>query len=140
MKQIILISCVSKKKEYETIASEMYESTLFKLSLQYAKTLDFDKKYILSALYGLLELSDVINPYDLTLNNMKSKDRVIWADKVLQQLADKKIDLNNTEFIFLAGSKYRENLIKHMKNYKIPLEGLRIGEQLSYLKRELNHE
>lgn len=71
---------------------------------------------------------------------MKSKDRVIWANKVLQQLANKNIDLDNTEFIFLAGSKYRENLIKHMKNYKILLEGLRIGEQLSYLKRELNNE
>lgn len=30
MKNIVLIPCVSKKKDYETIAEELYESSIFK--------------------------------------------------------------------------------------------------------------
>jgi len=140
MKTIVLISCVSKKKNYETTAENLYDSSLFKYSLSYAKKLNPDRIYILSALYGLLELTDVIKPYNKTLNKMSKNERIKWSEMVLEQMKSKGVDFENDRFIILAGNKYRENLIKHFKNYEIPLEGMKIGEQLSYLKGVLEDE
>ena len=135
MKKIILISCVSKKREYKTKAKDLYQSTLFKYALKYAQKLNPDKIYILSALHGLLELDDEINPYNKTLNKMKKIEKQQWSNKVLNQLKQKNLDLVNDEFIILAGKNYREYLVNEIKNYKIPMEGLGIGEQLSFLKK-----
>ncbi len=74
-----------------------------------------------------------IEPYEQTLNNMPVKEVKSWANHVVDQL--KKIgSLNEIEFTFLAGEKYRRFLIPHLSNYKIPLQGLRLGEQLQKLK------
>ena len=135
MKRIILISCVSKKREHKPKAKYLYQSTLFKYALKYSQKLTPDKIYILSALYGLVELDEEINPYNKTLNKMKKIEKQEWSNKVLNQLKQKNIDLINDEFIILAGKNYREYLVDEIKNYKIPMEGLGIGEQLSFLKR-----
>lgn len=134
--RIILISCASKKLDKPARTSDLYISPLFKKNLQYAKKLNPDKIFILSAKYGLLELDKIINPYNITLNNMKIDKRKDWAKKVLTQL-DNKTDLSKDKFIFLAGKKYREYLISKMKNYKIPMKGLGIGKQLAFLKSKL---
>jgi len=65
---------------------------------------------------------------------MGSKEVKEWADKVLHQLG-KVADLKNDEFIFLAGERYRKYLLPHIRNYKVPLQGLSIGRQLQYLKK-----
>jgi len=132
-KKIVLIPCVSEKKEGIHEAEHLYVSSLFRLCLAYAKGLNPDEIYILSAKYGLLELNRKIETYNETLNTMKKEQRTAWARSVIADL-EKKADLQNDEFVILAGAKYRENLIKHIRNYSLPLEGLRIGEQMSWLK------
>ncbi|OEF98818.1 hypothetical protein BHF71_10320 [Vulcanibacillus modesticaldus] len=134
MKKVVLLSCVSKKKDYETIAENLYDSSLFKYSLKYARFLKPDKIYILSALYGLIETTDKIAPYNKTLNSMKKNEKIEWSNMVLKQMKDKGLDLKNDHFIILAGNNYRKYLLEHFSNYEIPLEGMRIGEQLSFLK------
>jgi len=133
IKRIVLISCVSQKQPHHAKARELYISTLFKLNLKYAKKLAPDGIFILSAKYGLLTLEQEIEPYEQTLNNMRSSEIELWANRVLEQLK-KVCPINDTEFTFLAGEKYRKHLLPHIQNYKIPLEGLRIGEQLKKLK------
>lgn len=137
MKKVVLLSCVSKKKDYETKAENLYDSSLFNLSLQYAKALRPDKIYILSALYGLLEMSDKVRPYNKTLNEMSSKERKEWSELVLRQMKDKGLDFNSDHFVILAGNNYRRYLLDHFDHFKLPLEGMRIGEQLSFLKRSI---
>jgi cytoplasmic iron level regulating protein YaaA (DUF328/UPF0246 family) len=132
LKKIILISCVSKKKSYETSAADLYDSSLFKYALKYAKNSNPDKIYILSALYGLLETNDTIKPYNKTLNEMSTKERKAWSELVINQMKNKSIDLQNDQFIILAGSNYRKYLVDYLSHYELPLEGKRIGEQLSY--------
>jgi hypothetical protein len=68
---------------------------------------------------------------------MPEKEIKKWADNVTRQL-EEQVDLQNDEIIFLAGKKYRNYLIPHIKNYKIPLEGLDLFKQLKYLKMALN--
>lgn len=139
IKTNILISCVSKKLDYKAKAEEIYVSTLFKYNMQYAKSMSADRIFILSAKYGLLDLRDEIEPYDQTLNKMKTEEIRTWARRVLSDLR-KATDIRNDKFVFLAGDKYRKFLLPHISNYEIPLEGMRIGEQLQYLKEHVNNK
>jgi hypothetical protein len=81
-------------------------------------------------------LDQVISPYDLTLNDISTKGIKSWADKVAEQLKEE-ADLDRDEFVFLAGANYRKFLIARMKRYKVPMEGLGIGKQLSFLTNRL---
>ena len=135
MNKIILISCVSKKLLHRAKAKDLYTSPLFKMNLKFARSFNPDKIFILSAKYGLVDLDKEIEPYDKTLNFMRSSESKEWAKNVLQDLR-RAADLSVDEFIFLAGENYRKYLLPHIKNYKIPLKGLGIGKQLQYLKGE----
>ena len=129
---IALISCVKKKKDCDCMAKDMYTSDLFKKMYDYAKK-RAKKIFILSAKYGLLREDDIISPYQKTLKDMSAHERKVWSYKVLQEL-NRECDISNDNFLILAGKKYREYICQKIKNYEIPLEGLGIGEQLSYLK------
>lgn len=134
--KIGLVACCSKKLNTEYEAKDMYISTLFKYSMKYLNE-RCDKIFILSAEYGLLELNEKIVYYDKTLNKMNKTERISWSSDVLKELK-LKTNLENDQFIILAGKRYREELVKHMKNYDIPMEKLGIGKQLKFLK-EANH-
>ncbi|MFJ8264773.1 DUF6884 domain-containing protein [Peribacillus asahii] len=105
--KIALVSCIKLKANYPCSAREMYqESTLFKKAIRYIDQQNYDDWYVLSAKYGLLRQQDVIEPYDLTLNNMKVSERKEWSKLVLKQLENLQMDIN--EIDFYAGAKYRE--------------------------------
>jgi hypothetical protein len=135
MRRIVLISCVSKKRTYKTEARNLYISPLFKKNLQYALKLHPDQIFILSAKYGLVPLDEEIEPYDLTLNTMSAKEIKDWSAGVLRDLAGR-FDLQQDQFIFLAGLKYRKYIIEHLAHVEIPFEGLTIGRQLQRLTEE----
>lgn len=138
MAKVVLIPCVSKKLNRKTKARDLYISPFFKKNLRYARFLNPDKIFILSAKYGLLKLDEVIGPYDKTLNKMPSKEVKEWANSVLNQLR-KVSNLNEDEFTFLAGNNYRKFLLPHIKHYEIPMEGLAIGKQLKWLKERVEN-
>jgi cytoplasmic iron level regulating protein YaaA (DUF328/UPF0246 family) len=106
------------------------------MNLAYAKLLAPDKIYILSAKYGLLDMEDVIEPYNETLNAMKVADIQIWSAKVLEQMKGEIAP--DDEVVFLAGERYRRYLAPHFKHHAVPLRGLGIGRQLQFLKRKLH--
>lgn len=131
-RKIVLISCVSKKKDSASRASDLYTSALFIKSLNYARKQNPDMIFVLSALYGLVPIDQFIDPYNKTLNEMSSKENLEWAGGVINSLKES-CDLENDEFIFLAGNNYRKNLIPKIKKYRIPMLGLAIGKQLQFL-------
>jgi hypothetical protein len=139
MKKIILISCVSKKLNRTAQAKDLYISPLFKKNLHYARSLNPDSFFILSAKYGLIHIDEEIEPYDVTLNNMPGHRIKEWAGKVLSQLK-LATDVENDHFTFLAGKNYRKYLIPHLKHFYIPMEGLSIGRQLQWLTNKRNNE
>lgn len=138
MRRIILISCVSKKLPYAAKAKDLYISPLFVGNLRYAKSLQPDSIFILSAKYGLLELDREVEPYDTTLKNMTRAQVKAWADKVVEQM-EGLANLKDDHFIFLAGETYRRFLVPYITSYEIPLQGMTIGKQLQYLAKR-NHE
>lgn len=135
MKKIVLIQCCSTKHDSKTTAEKLYISPLFKYMLKYAKALNPDKIFILSALHHVVELTDELSPYNLTLNNMSQEARKKWSVKTLYDLKSKGCDFERDSFVILAGVKYREYLMPRMKNVSVPLKGLGIGKQLSVLKK-----
>jgi len=136
MKKVTLISCVSKKLDSKSKAQDLYQSPLFKKNLAYAKKINSDEIYILSAKYGLLKLNDKIEPYDKTLNKMSVYEKKKWSNEVYQELQKFEV-INNTNFIFLAGENYRKYLVEKLAHYEVPMKGLQIGKQLQFLTEKL---
>ena len=68
MNKVALIGCTSKKLSVSSKAVDMYSpSALFKNRLKYCKENNINQIYILYAKYGLLELDEIIEPYDCNL-------------------------------------------------------------------------
>lgn len=114
MVKAVLISCVSSKLDHRAKAKDLYVSPLFKYNLKYAYALNSDMIFILSAKYGLVDLEEELDPYNQTLNDMKSAQIKLWAERVISNLK-KEVNINNDEIIFLAGERYRKYLIPHIK-------------------------
>ena len=135
-RQIVLIACAAKKRTSACAARDLYVGDLFQKSLQFAKLLSPDAIYILSAEHGLVSLEDRLVPYNETLNSKSASQRRAWATRVLEQLRHV-ADCQRDQFTFLAGEKYREFLLPHLSKTSIPMEGLKIGQQLQFLRRKL---
>lgn len=131
---VYLVSCVSRKKQQPCAARDLYASDLFLKARRYVEA-SACPWFILSAEYGLVSPDQVIAPYERTLNTMSIADRRAWAARVAKQLAEAVPDLS--QVVFLAGERYREFLANHLSGrgvtMSVPMNGLRIGEQLSWL-------
>lgn len=133
--RLYLVSCVARKGERRAFAKDLYESTWFVLARARIER-EGAPWFILSAKYGVLHPATTIAPYDETLNTMGVKDRRAWATRVKTQL-DETLPRTDDVVVF-AGRRYREFLDEYLrrrfKSVKVPMEGLRIGEQLRWLK------
>jgi len=134
-KRVALVACGKRKLGHQAKAKDLYTGTLFKLSIAYAAKLEVDRLYILSAKHGLLDPEQVIEPYDKSLKGMPAHDVRLWAAEVVAGLG-RVANLQSDHFIFLASIDYRKYLIPYLQSYEAPLEGMRQGEQLSFLKRQ----
>jgi len=145
MKHIALISCVAKKLNGKHPAYKLYSpSTLFKAHWNYAldvlKLDPRDSIFIISAKHHLISPLQEIRKYDVTLKNMKKDERKEWAKVTAKQIAEK-FDLNDTEFLILAGKDYYEELIDYLPHYKlIPSKPLPIGKRVQWFKNEVEKE
>ena len=135
--RIYLVSCVAKKRTETVAAKDLYISPWFRLARRYVEC-SGDPWFILSAKCGLLEPDRPISPYDETLNRMKAADRHAWARKVVFQMDERLPEAD--EVAILAGIPYRQYLEAYLSDrfssIRVPMKGLRIGKQLSWLKNE----
>lgn len=133
---VYLVSCVSQKRMEPSLGRDLYISVWFRKAHDYIQAVGCPW-FILSAEYGLVSPDQVIAPYEKTLNTMPVASRRQWAKEVLVQLDEAVPNLSRV--VFLAGKRYREFLEGHLGNHKVrvsvPMEGLRIGEQLRWLSQ-----
>jgi hypothetical protein len=136
-----LIACCSKKAASAAPARALYQSDLFKKCSAYASQQEAPW-FILSALHGLVDPNQILDPYDVSLNKIKADDRRAWSAYVTNQL--RFTIARGDRVVFLAGRKYREGLIPWLLDMdceiSIPMEGMQIGEQLSFLKSQLTDQ
>lgn len=131
-----LVSCVSQKLDAPAKAKDLYVSALFTKARAYVEKRG-GAWFILSAKHGLVHPEATISPYDETLNSMGTAARRAWAKRVIEQM-ERELP-GSEEIVVLAGQRYREHLMDYLaKRAKVslPLEGLRIGEQLGWLSRQ----
>lgn len=119
-------------------ARELYSSDWFVKARTYVEAQRV-KWYILSAKHGLVLPDQVIPPYSVTLIDMSSDQRRAWARGVAKQLRQKCRAGNLVKI--LAGHSYREHLIPFLESWgcrvKVPMQGMGIGQQKAWLKRQL---
>lgn len=126
---VTFVACAATKLDRPAPARELYRSDLFAKASAYAQRLG--EWYILSAAHGLVHPDTVLDPYNITLNDMTRDDCMMWGDKVAAQL-----DLLNIQAdrcVVLAGRTYRDPIMAALRGkfaeVVIPLEGLGIGSQ-----------
>ena len=133
---VYLVSCVKKKRDQACAARDLYISALFRKARRFAEASGC-RWFILSAEHDLVAPDKVIAPYEQTLNTMRVADRRAWGERVTAQLAEAVPDLS--QVVFLAGERYREFVARHLADrgvaVSVPMEGLRFGEQLSWLEQ-----
>ena len=136
-KTVFLVSCVSEKHNRPMPACELYCSAWFQKARAFVAR-QVGEWFILSAKYGLVAPDRVIAPYNETLNEKTVAERREWSKKVVQELLIR----CPTErlIVLLAGEKYREFLLPALSevgfSVRVPMEGLRIGEQLHWLSEQ----
>jgi hypothetical protein len=134
MRSLYLVSCVSHKKTAPAKAKDLYVSDWFRKARLYVER-SSAPWFVLSAEHGLTHPDAVIAPYEKTLNHMGVALRRDWAKKVMHQMDDGLPQCE--EIVIFAGARYREYLMTYLatraSRVLTPMEGLRIGEQKSWL-------
>lgn len=135
---LCLVSCVKPKLPQRAPARDLYVSPFFRKARAYIEGQRWPW-FILSAEHGLLHPDVVVAPYDRTLTNMRVRQRRAWASGVMQALEGQLADVKTV--VVLAGARYREFLEPALQtrgiDVRVPMAGLRIGEQLSWLNARL---
>jgi hypothetical protein len=135
------VSCVGAKRADASKAKDLYVSDWFKKVRSYVERSGYPWS-ILSAQYGLIDPESVIAPYEKTLNRMRVGERRAWGARVIVQMETSLPQVD--QIIVFAGAKYREFLMDYLRSrgheVLVPLEGLRIGEQLHWLSTHSSQE
>jgi len=118
MRTVALISCCKNKLPHRSKVKDLYVSSSFKVNMSNSNLISPDVKYVLSAKHGLLKMDDVIDPYDVTLNNMSEPEVISWSNKVFNQLRSLE-DIPNTNFVIYADDNYSRHLSKLLVHYHI---------------------
>ncbi|MFG0252594.1 MAG: DUF6884 domain-containing protein [Phycisphaerales bacterium JB038] len=138
MQTIALVSCVKSKQPQASRACDLYTSALFRKMRAYAER-QADGWYILSAKYGLVHPTAIIEPYELTLKTMARAERRAWARGTHAQLRAADLLRPEVQFLWLAGRPYMEDLALLLKDHAQldPLAGMPIGVRLRWLTQQL---
>lgn len=135
---LVLVSCVKSKMSHAAPARSLYTSAWFSMVRDIVER-SGARWLVLSALYGLVGPHEEIPPYDYTLNRVGVGIRQQWAAKVLASLRNQSFP--ERRVIMFAGQRYREFLIGPLKRMgctiEVPMIGLRWGEQLAWLRRNI---
>lgn len=138
---LVLVSCAASKLEQPSPAKQLYCSDWFIKARTLVEKHNVDW-LILSALHGVVEPDTILTPYNKTLNTMTAPERKEWAAKTYDQLTP--YLKGRKRIIIFAGRRYYEYLscMLHTTDYEvdIPMKNLKIGEQLSWLKRQSEKE
>lgn len=133
---LIFIGCVKSKRRGMHRADALYTSVLFHGRAGYARSTG-KPWYVLSAEHGLLAPDDVIEYYDVALNELPVRARRDWSRRVLEQIDDRIGPVKGKVVEIHAGKAYRDHglvqgLTARGATVTAPLADLRQGQQLAW--------
>lgn len=135
---LALVACVAQKRQTSQpiAAAELYTSQWFLVARAVAEA-RATKWAILSAFHELVLPDQKISTYERSLTDLRVREREAWgsrtASKIRQCFPEAK------RILMLAGHTYAMFLLWPLRNggavVETPLQGLRIGEQMSWLTK-----
>jgi hypothetical protein len=141
IKTLGLVACGKNKSDIMCKGKDLYLGDLFKKSRKYVER-EHDEWRRLSALHHIIHPENEVEPYDYTLNSASKEVKKVWSEEVFKQISS---EFNTDIVIYLyAGSNYREFLQPLLEycGFKVlvPMKGLGIGQQLGWLKNQLESD
>ena len=141
--RIGLVGCVKNKLTTMAEAQNLYVSTLFKGRRRYVEH-TCDRWFVLSALHKIVEPSDLLSPYDVSLVGARCATRRLWAQETLAAVDHKLGDVRSYVFEIHAGSDYRDfgltdGLLLRGAVVAVPTLGLTQGRQLAFYANARKH-
>ena len=116
--RIGLLSCTKYKKNYVCTARDLYsESENFRTHLAFAER-HYTRTFVVSAKHGLLELHQLLAPYDASLDDYDVEERDVWARFIAARLHLEGVGDAHTAFIH-ASHKYGVPLRDALMRYRI---------------------
>lgn len=138
--RIGLIACCKEKRPAGGWpAYQLYTSPLFRKSMNYVQR--FTHAWaILSARHGLVMNEQVIEPYDLSINDLSPDELRAWAMRTNWDIRARWPNWRDgkTSFVVIAGVKYRSCLVDLPAT--VPFAGLGIGSLMQAIDANLNPE
>lgn len=140
---VFLIGCGKSKRSEPSPARELYTGALVRKSLELA-SLVADQTFIVSAAKELLELDELVTPYESTLVGKPRAVRQEWARNVVRALMARTLGgTARPRVVILAGAPYAEPLVDELARRPVflpaidLLSGMQIGQRLSFLNHAI---
>jgi hypothetical protein len=136
--RIGLVGCVKEKGSGPTTAADLYTSALFRGRKRFVER-TCNAWFILSAKHGLVDPTQVLEPYDATVKDQPRAARRAWSASVLRELQARLGPLQHHEFEIHAGQDYRnfgleDGLRAAGATVEVPTAGLVQGRQLAFYR------
>ncbi len=127
--ELVVIPCGSRKLDRPAQAADLYIGSYHRACRKAADALRPDRLLILSARYGLLDLDDIVEPYDAPHGTTDA----VTAQLILEQA--KLRDIVLLDPVVALGGAQHVGLVRSVWPYaRTPLAGTRgMGEQMARL-------
>ncbi|MFD5718086.1 DUF6884 domain-containing protein [Streptomyces sp. NPDC127036] len=133
--ELVVIPCGSRKLDRRAPAGDLYVGSYHRACRRAAEALEPGRLLILSARYGLLDLDDVVEPYDTPHGAAGS----ITADALLEQ-ARRRGALLDGPVVALGGARHVSLVRSVWPGALSPLAATRgVGEQMARLAAMRKH-
>ena len=131
-----LVGCVKSKREHPAPACELYTSPLFRGRRRSVEG-SCERWFILSALHGLLNPDEIVEPYNLAMSEVPRPERREWSSKVLADLRRELGPVDGMTIEIHAGADYANfGLVDGLRaagaEVEQPTAGMTIGVQLAW--------
>lgn len=136
--RIGLVGCVKAKAPVRSAAQDLYISTLFRGRRAYVER-SCSQWWVLSALHGLVDPDQELEPYDVTLKDATAAQRRAWSQAVLKDLVSRAGVRAGDVVEIHAGVEYRgfglvDGLERMGVVVEVPAAGMRQGQQLQFYR------
>jgi hypothetical protein len=135
---IALVGCSGPKLKVPAPARQLYTSQ-FRATLALAER-RHHVVYVISAKHELVQLDQVIEPYDRTMADIAKEWRVIWGIRVWDSILRRHQNVDRQVYIY-AGKDYAKPIQRagfHRAAFHEPLAKMQVGQRLQWLKQQLN--
>jgi len=135
---LVLISCSKTKLATKAQARELYTGQLFKKAVAWAERHGYPW-FIISALYGFVTPDQELQPYNFTLQELRTRERESWAHRAIAGDLAKYASTGSHAFLIMP-ELYRRHIQTTLRErgitYQNPVEGMAIGQQMKWLMLE----